>query len=120
MTCGTHSCVDVSHCGRTTRKLNAGLDLSTRQDCATPHVNSRTNADYGNADFVIGYYDRVFKRIVRVSFERIRLERGQHFWFDLIGRDGEARMVPFYRVREVMRNGVVVEAAGAGVDNAGS
>ena len=66
------------------------------------------DADYGNADFVIGYYDRVFKRIVRVSFERIRLERGQHFGFDLIGSDGEARMVPFHRVREVVRNGVVV------------
>ena len=60
--------------------------------------------DFGNADFVIGYYDRVFKRMVRVSFERIRIERGQHFSFDLIGRDGEARMVPFHRVREVVRN----------------
>jgi uncharacterized protein (UPF0248 family) len=63
---------------------------------------------FGNADFVIGYHDRVYKRIVRVSFERIRLEKGQHFGFDLIGRDGEARMVPYHRVREVMRNGVVV------------
>ena len=66
------------------------------------------DAEYGNADFVIGYYDRVVKRVVRVSFERIRIERGQHFGFDLIGRDGEARMVPFHRVREVSRNGVLV------------
>ena len=66
------------------------------------------DAEFGNAHFVIGYYDRVFKRIVRVSFERISLERGQHFGFDLIGSDGEARMVPFHRVREVVRNGELV------------
>jgi uncharacterized protein (UPF0248 family) len=66
------------------------------------------DTDFGNADFVIGYYDRVYKRVVRVSFERIRLERGQHFGFELIGHDGEARMVPFHRVREVLRNGVLV------------
>ena len=66
------------------------------------------DAEFGNAHFVIGYYDRVFKRVVRVSFERIRIERGQHFGFDLIGSDGEARMVPFHRVREVVRNGVPV------------
>jgi uncharacterized protein (UPF0248 family) len=66
------------------------------------------DAEFGNAHFVIGYYDRVFKRIVRVSFERIRLEPGQHFGFDLIGSDGEARMVPFHRVREVVRNGELV------------
>jgi uncharacterized protein (UPF0248 family) len=66
------------------------------------------DTDFGNADFVIGYYDRVVKRVVRVSFERIRLEHGQHFGFDLIGSDGEARMVPYHRVREVVRNGVLV------------
>lgn len=66
------------------------------------------DTEFGNADFVIGYDDRVFKRVVRVSFERIRIERGQHFGFDLIGSDGEARMVPYHRVREVARNGVLV------------
>lgn len=66
------------------------------------------DADYGNAHFSVGYYDRVFDRVVRVSFERLRLERGQHFSFEVIGRDGVARMVPFHRVREVTRNGEVV------------
>ena len=66
------------------------------------------DAQFGNADFVIGYYDRVFGRVVRVSFERLILERGQHFSFDLVGKDGVARMVPFHRVREVARNGVIV------------
>lgn len=66
------------------------------------------DGDFGNAHFVIGYDDRVLKRVVRVSFERIILERGQHFSFDLVQRDGQARMIPFHRVREVTRNGELV------------
>jgi len=64
--------------------------------------------EFGNADFAVGYYDRVFDRIVRVSFKRIRLERGQHFSFEVVGNDGVARMVPFHRVREVTRNGALI------------
>lgn len=64
--------------------------------------------DFGNAHFVIGYHDRMLGRVLRVSFERVVLARGQHFSFDLIGRDGEARMIPFHRVREVLRNGKLI------------
>ena len=64
--------------------------------------------DFGNAHFVIGYHDRVLQRVVRVSFERVILERGQHFSFDVVQRDGEPRMIPFHRVREVLRNGELI------------
>lgn len=64
--------------------------------------------EFGNAHFVVGYHDRVFDRIVRITFERINLERGQHFSFEVVGNDGKARMVPFHRVREVLRNGEVI------------
>lgn len=64
--------------------------------------------EFGNAHFVIGYHDRVFDRIVRITFERVNLERGQHFSFEVVGNDGVARMVPFHRVREVARNGQVI------------
>ena len=64
--------------------------------------------EFGNAEFTIGYHDRVWNRVVRVSFERIVMDKGQHFSFDLIGRDGVARMIPYHRVREVLRNGALV------------
>ncbi|HBF52068.1 MAG TPA: DUF504 domain-containing protein [Massilia sp.] len=64
--------------------------------------------DFGNAHFVIGYHDRRFDRIVRVTFERVNLARGQHFSFDVIGNDGNTRMIPFHRVREVTRNGELI------------
>lgn len=66
------------------------------------------DAEFGNAHFTIGYADRVLGRIVHISFERVRLERGQHFAFEVVGRDEVARMVPFHRVREVLRNGELV------------
>lgn len=64
--------------------------------------------DFGKADFMIGYYDRVDDRIIRVPFQRIHLTRGEHFSFDLIADDGAVHMVPFHRVREVWRNGELI------------
>jgi uncharacterized protein (UPF0248 family) len=63
---------------------------------------------FGAGSFTIGYYDRVFDRVVRVPFQRLVLERGNHFSFDVISADGFARMVPFHRVREVWRNGELI------------
>lgn len=64
--------------------------------------------DFGKADFMIGYYDRLDDRIIRVPFQRIHLARGEHFSFDLIADDGVVHMVPFHRVREVWRNGALI------------
>jgi uncharacterized protein (UPF0248 family) len=59
---------------------------------------------FGNATFVIGYYDRIDDRIVRVPFQHVNLPRGEHFSFDVVEEDGTTHMVPFHRVREVWRN----------------
>lgn len=64
--------------------------------------------EFGNARFMIGYYDRLDDRIIRVPFQRVHLARGEHFSFDVIDEDGTTRMVPFHRVREVWRNGVLI------------
>ncbi|RJG02955.1 DUF504 domain-containing protein [Noviherbaspirillum sedimenti] len=64
--------------------------------------------EFGNARFMIGYYDRLDDRIVRVPFQQVHLARGEHFSFDVVDEDGTTRMVPFHRVREVWRNGVLI------------
>lgn len=68
----------------------------------------RWDAEYGRAAFVIGYFDRVRKRLLRVPFENIRFEPGDRFSFELTGEDGVVRDIPYHRVREVWRNGVLV------------
>jgi uncharacterized protein (UPF0248 family) len=65
----------------------------------------RWDRQFGRAAFVIGYYDRISGRIVRVPFERIRMENGKHFGFDAIESDGSVHSVPFHRVRDVWRDG---------------
>lgn len=66
------------------------------------------DAEFGKGEFMLGYYDRLADRIVRVPFERVQLPRGRHFSFDLIKGNGSCRMVPFHRVREVWRDGKLI------------
>lgn len=64
--------------------------------------------EFGHGDFVLGYHDHVGDRIVRVPFDRMHLEKGGHFSFDVIDEDGAVHMVPFHRVREVWRDGTLI------------
>jgi uncharacterized protein (UPF0248 family) len=64
--------------------------------------------EFGKAIFMIGYYDRVERSIVRAPFRKVHLTRGDHFSFDVESEDGATYMVPFHRVREVWRNGELI------------
>jgi uncharacterized protein (UPF0248 family) len=64
--------------------------------------------EFGKAEFVLGYYDRLDDRTIRVPFKQVHLPRGEHFAFDVIEEDGSRRMVPFHRVREVWRDGELI------------
>jgi uncharacterized protein (UPF0248 family) len=63
------------------------------------------DAEFGRADFEIGYFDRVTRGIVRVPFRFVRFETGERFAFDAVEEDGSVHSVPLHRVREVWRNG---------------
>ena len=65
----------------------------------------RWDRDFGQADFLIGYYDRVEKRIIRVSLREIFFDHDDHFSFELMGDDGEWHTIPLHRIKEVYRNG---------------
>jgi uncharacterized protein (UPF0248 family) len=60
---------------------------------------------FAEADFEIGYYDRVEDRIVRVPFSALNFPEDDRFAFELYDGGGEFRRVPFHRVREVYRDG---------------
>ena len=63
---------------------------------------------FAKDDLVIGYYDRVGHRVVRVPLHRVHLEKGEHFSFEAVEDDGTTHMVPFHRVHEVWRNGELI------------
>lgn len=68
----------------------------------------RWDQEFGRAEFVIGYYDRLADRVVRVPFDRIRMEHENHFGFEALEADGSTHSVPFHRVRDVWRDGELI------------
>lgn len=65
----------------------------------------RWDRNFAAAEFVVGYYDRVEERIIRVPFAFLEFSADDHFSFELVGREGERHSIPYHRVREVLRNG---------------
>lgn len=68
----------------------------------------RWDEDFGRGEFVIGYYDRVEDRIIRVPLRELFFEPGDHFAFDLIDTAGELHSIPLHRIKEVRRNGELI------------
>ncbi len=68
----------------------------------------RWDRDFGRADFVIGYYDRVTDGIIRVPLADLYFEADDHFSFELVDDTGALHSIPLHRIREVFRDGVLI------------
>ncbi len=68
----------------------------------------RWDKDYGDASFIIGYYDRVANKIIRVPFKQLDFDPQDHFDFSLVDEEGELHTVPLHRIREVFRNNKLI------------
>ncbi|MHC4454226.1 MAG: RNA repair domain-containing protein [Planctomycetota bacterium] len=53
-------------------------------------------------------YDRIEWKIIRVSFEKILLENGNHATFQLMDVNGKLQTIPFHRVRKVYKDGTLI------------
>ncbi len=65
----------------------------------------RWDQEFGDADFIIGYYDRLEDKIIQVPLKEIYFDKEDHFDFELIDEEGTAHTIPLHRIREVTRNG---------------
>jgi uncharacterized protein (UPF0248 family) len=68
----------------------------------------RWDKDYAKADFKIGYYDRVEKKIIFVPFREIYFDDEDHFGFQVLDDEGLTHSIPLHRVREVYKNGKLI------------
>ena len=68
----------------------------------------RWDPNFGRADFVIGYYDRVSDEIIRVPLAALYFEPDDHFSFDLVDDTGELHSIPLHRIKEVFRDGELI------------
>jgi len=64
--------------------------------------------EFGKGSFEIGYYDRMERKIMRVSFGKVLFENGNHATFQLMDVNGELQTIPFHRVREVYKDGNLI------------
>ncbi len=65
----------------------------------------RHDAEFGNGQFEIGYWDRFDGTIHRVAFRDISFPENRRRTFELIDETGQSRRIPLHRVREIHRNG---------------
>lgn len=65
----------------------------------------RWDKEYAKADFKIGYYDRVEKKVIFVPFRELYFDDEDHFDFQVLDDEGETHSIPLHRVREVYKNG---------------
>lgn len=68
----------------------------------------RWDAALAQDRFVLGYYDRVARKVILVPVGQVELTPGEHFAFQVTDADGTAHEVPFHRVKEVYRNGELI------------
>lgn len=68
----------------------------------------RWDEAYGRADFVIGYYDRLEQRVIKVPLKELYFSPEDHFDFELLDEDGVTHTIPLHRIRQVFRNGELV------------
>ena len=68
----------------------------------------RWDEGFAQAGFVIGYYDRVEERIIKVSFKELIFPAEDHFGFELVDQDGSLHSIPYHRVKELYRDGKLI------------
>jgi len=65
----------------------------------------RYDRGFGKGRFEIGYFDRREGTVHRVTFNEISFPEGERRVFEVVDESGQARRIPFHRVREVHRDG---------------
>lgn len=68
----------------------------------------RWDEEFGNANFVIGYYDRLADKIIDVPLKELIFDRDDHFDFELVDDEGVTHTIPLHRIKTVYRNGNLI------------
>ena len=63
---------------------------------------------FASGNFEIGYYDRVERKIIQVPFQQVHMTSGDHFSCQVTDPDGYVHDVPFHRIKEVRKDGLLI------------
>lgn len=64
--------------------------------------------EFGRGQFKLGYYDRISDELVYVPLVAVHQDADSHFSFELTDEEGVAHSVPYHRVKEVWKDGVLI------------
>lgn len=68
----------------------------------------RWDPEFARAEFVLGYADHVAERIVTAPLAQVRFPDDFHFGFEFTDAQGVVRSIPWHRVRQLYRDGVLI------------
>ena len=68
----------------------------------------RWDDEFAKGEFVLGYYDRIENRIIKIPLREIYFESRDHFAFQVYDDEDELHNVPLHRVREVYKDGELI------------
>ena len=68
----------------------------------------RWDSEFGQGRFEIGYHDRRHDALQRVAFGEVVFPPGEGQVFEIVDEAGRVRRIPFHRVREVTRDGLII------------
>jgi len=64
--------------------------------------------EFGRGEFRIGYLDHVAHELVYVPLNGVQRAPDSHFCFEVTDEEGIAHSVPYHRVKEVWKDGVLI------------
>lgn len=68
----------------------------------------RWDAEFARARFVVGYWDRVARRVCRADLSEVTWDPDNPAFFDLTDAAGQLHSIPYHRLREVWRDGQLI------------
>ena len=68
----------------------------------------RWDKEYAQADFTVGYYDRLEHKLILVPFREIYFDKDDHYGFQILDDDGIVHNIPLHRVKHVYKNGTLI------------
>ncbi len=68
----------------------------------------RWDKEFGQGEFEIGYCDRFEDGVHRVALQALTFPEDDRHTFQVVDESGQARRIPFHRVREVVKDGQII------------
>lgn len=68
----------------------------------------RWDKAFAGKHYVIGYWDRMERKVLHVDLRHIAWDRDNPGFFSLVDEDGNTHHIPSHRVREVWQEGKLV------------